>query len=152
MHAPGTETVSTWKAMAELKEQGVCKLAGQTCISLSPTIYQLIGQLVFPTLVYIIWWSYRRPPVFFLQVITRTFITPWFCLHNLNAVNQLEITPYLQRREIVEYCHKNGIVVEGYSPLTKGQKLIDQPLVEIAAKYMQTWYSSMERFCPVIFI
>jgi diketogulonate reductase-like aldo/keto reductase len=52
----------------------------------------------------------------------------------LPTVNQLEISPYLQRREIVEYCQKNGIVVEGYSPLTKGLKLNDKPLVEIAAK------------------
>jgi diketogulonate reductase-like aldo/keto reductase len=58
-----------------------------------------------------------------------------FYINILNLVNQLEISPYLQRKEITEYCQKNGIVVEGYSPLTKGLKLNDKPLVEIAAKY-----------------
>jgi diketogulonate reductase-like aldo/keto reductase len=57
-----------------------------------------------------------------------------FYINILNLVNQLEISPYLQRKEITEYCQKNGIVVEGYSPLTKGLKLNDKPLVEIAAK------------------
>jgi diketogulonate reductase-like aldo/keto reductase len=28
MHSPGTATVSTWKAIAKLKEQGVCKSIG----------------------------------------------------------------------------------------------------------------------------
>ncbi|KAI8930248.1 putative reductase [Entophlyctis helioformis] len=51
------------------------------------------------------------------------------------AVNQIEITPYLQRREIVDYCKSKGIVIQAYSPLTQGQKLNDPPLVGVAAKY-----------------
>ncbi|KAJ1564912.1 hypothetical protein HK096_005563, partial [Nowakowskiella sp. JEL0078] len=48
------------------------------------------------------------------------------------AVNQIEITPYLQRREIAEYCKSNNIVIQAYSPLTQGAKLKDPRLIKIA--------------------
>jgi len=44
------------------------------------------------------------------------------------AVNQIELTPFLQRRETRALCRKHGIVVEAYSPLTHGQRL-DHPVV-----------------------
>ncbi|KAJ3033677.1 hypothetical protein HDV00_005896 [Rhizophlyctis rosea] len=53
---------------------------------------------------------------------------------SLPDVNQFEVTPYLQRRELVNYCQQNGIVVEAYSPLTQAQKLDDPPLVQVAQK------------------
>jgi diketogulonate reductase-like aldo/keto reductase len=54
------------------------------------------------------------------------------------VVNQIEISPYLQRKELVEYCTLNNIVIEAYSPLTKGQKLSDPKLVEVATKLKVT--------------
>ena len=53
------------------------------------------------------------------------------------AVNQIEMSPYnyLQRKETLDLCHSTGIVIEAYSPLTKGKKLKDPRLVELAAKY-----------------
>jgi diketogulonate reductase-like aldo/keto reductase len=45
---------------------------------------------------------------------------------------------YLQRKEILNLCHSTGIVIEAYSPLTKGKKLNDPRLVELAAKYGKT--------------
>ncbi|KAJ3098232.1 hypothetical protein HDU97_004184 [Phlyctochytrium planicorne] len=51
------------------------------------------------------------------------------------AVNQIELHPYLQRKELVNFCKENGIVMEAYCPLTRGEKLNDPKLVEIAKRY-----------------
>ena len=49
------------------------------------------------------------------------------------AVNQIEVTPFLQRRETRELCARHGIVVEAYSPLTHGRRL-DHPVVKAVAQ------------------
>ncbi|VVT53267.1 uncharacterized protein SAPINGB_P003487 [Magnusiomyces paraingens] len=57
------------------------------------------------------------------------------------AVNQIEVHPWLQRESIAAYSQKLGLVVEAYSPLTRGKKLVeplDPHLVAIAAKYKKT--------------
>lgn len=41
----------------------------------------------------------------------------------LPAVNQIELSPFLQRRETVALCKELGIVLAAYSPLTRGQRL-----------------------------
>lgn len=56
----------------------------------------------------------------------------------LFAVNQIELSPYLTREEVAAYCKREGIVVETYSPLTKGVKLKDPTLVSIAEKFVDT--------------
>jgi diketogulonate reductase-like aldo/keto reductase len=50
------------------------------------------------------------------------------------AANQIELSPFLQRRETTALCKQHGIVVEAYSPLTRGERL-DHPVVrEIATE------------------
>jgi len=51
------------------------------------------------------------------------------------AVNQVEFTPYLYLKELKEYCDNKGIRLEAYSPLTRGRKLKDSKLMDIAKKY-----------------
>ena len=50
------------------------------------------------------------------------------------SVNQIELSPYnwASRRDVLDLCAANGVAVEAYSPLTKGRKLADPPLVAIA--------------------
>lgn len=50
----------------------------------------------------------------------------------LPAVNQIELSPFLQRADTVELCRKLGIAVEAYSPLTHGKRLDHPELRELA--------------------
>lgn len=36
------------------------------------------------------------------------------------AINQIEISPFFQRREIVDACREHNIALQAYSPLGKG--------------------------------
>ena len=54
--------------------------------------------------------------------------------NHIPVINQIELSPYLTRDEVVKYCQKEGIVVQAYSSLTKGQKLNDPVLIKIAQK------------------
>jgi len=62
-------------------------------------------------------------------------------------VNQIELHPYLSRDECVAYCEQEGIVVEAYSPLTKGQKLKDPLLVKMAERYSKSTAQLLIRWC-----
>jgi diketogulonate reductase-like aldo/keto reductase len=54
------------------------------------------------------------------------------------AVNQVEFHPYLYQRDLLNFCAGKGIVLEAYSPLTKGERLKDKNLVAIAKNYLTT--------------
>ena len=51
------------------------------------------------------------------------------------AVNQVELSPFLAQKPLIEFCRKHGIAVEAYSPLTKGHRLGDRRLKAVATKY-----------------
>jgi diketogulonate reductase-like aldo/keto reductase len=53
-------------------------------------------------------------------------------------VNQVELSPFLYQRELIDFCRRHGIVVEAYSPLTQGQKLDDERLLRVARKHNKT--------------
>ncbi|KAI8334685.1 Aldo/keto reductase [Chlamydoabsidia padenii] len=53
-------------------------------------------------------------------------------------VNQVEITPYLQRNDIAKFCQQNNILVEAYSPLTRGEKLQEKSLLALAEKHKKS--------------
>lgn len=54
------------------------------------------------------------------------------------VVNQVEFSPYLYLKDLLEFCRLNNIQLESYSPLTKGEKLNDPKLAKIASKYSKT--------------
>lgn len=62
----------------------------------------------------------------------------WSGLKYKPYVNQVELNPWLQRTELVDFCKNNGILVEAYSPLTQAHKLRDPQLVNLASKYDKT--------------
>jgi diketogulonate reductase-like aldo/keto reductase len=50
------------------------------------------------------------------------------------SVNQVELSPFLQQREVRALCDAHGIVVEAYSPLTKGTRLGHPIVVRVASE------------------
>ena len=54
------------------------------------------------------------------------------------AVNQVEFSPFLYQKDLLEFCRSNNIQVESYSPLTKGHMLDDARLSSIAQKYSKS--------------
>ncbi|WIA19346.1 hypothetical protein OEZ85_003977 [Tetradesmus obliquus] len=54
------------------------------------------------------------------------------------AVNQIELHPWLQWRELVQHCKGRGIVLQAYSPLAKASKLNDPTVAAIAQRRNKT--------------
>jgi methylglyoxal/glyoxal reductase len=64
------------------------------------------------------------------ELLAQTDIVP--------AVNQIELSPFIQRRPLVDYCRNRGIVVESYSTLSRGKRVTDERLAAIGKKYSKT--------------
>lgn len=54
------------------------------------------------------------------------------------AVNQVEFSPFLYQRDLLEFCAAHGIQLEAYSPLTRGQKFDDPSLAAIARAHARS--------------
>ncbi|MGP3910697.1 aldo/keto reductase [Nonomuraea sp. 10N515B] len=72
---------------------------------------------------------------FTVQTLTRLMdeaeITP--------SINQIELHPYLQQREMRAFHEANGILTEAWSPLGQGQGLLDDPALSVlSGKYGKT--------------
>ncbi|KAJ5099503.1 aldo-keto reductase [Penicillium argentinense] len=61
-------------------------------------------------------------------------------------VNQIELHPWCQQRTIDEYCKKNGIIVEAYSPIVRNNKAHDPTLVDVAKKYNKSTQQVLIRY------
>lgn len=56
----------------------------------------------------------------------------WDELTHKPVVNQIEISPWVMRQDLADYCKSVGLVVEAYAPLTHGYKMNDPTLKEIS--------------------
>ncbi|KAK9899647.1 Aldo/keto reductase [Cystobasidium minutum MCA 4210] len=74
----------------------------------------------------------------------------------LPAANQIELHPWCQQRDIVEYCRKNGIRIQAYCPLVRGERMLDPTLEAIAGQVRRTpaqvllRWSIQHDFVPVV--
>jgi diketogulonate reductase-like aldo/keto reductase len=71
------------------------------------------------------------------------------------AVDQVEFSPFQYRRALLQACEASGVVLEAYSPLTRGHDLRDRTVAAIADQHDRTpaqvllrW--AVQRGVPVI--
>ncbi|MCX8106669.1 MAG: aldo/keto reductase [Ignavibacterium album] len=63
------------------------------------------------------------------------------------AVNQVEFSPFLYQKELLEYCKSKNIEVEAYSPLARMKKKNNPVVNSIARKYNKTHAQILIRWC-----
>ena len=54
------------------------------------------------------------------------------------AVNQIEFSPWLYLKDVLQYCNQYNIQLQSYSPLTRGKKFNDPRLLKLCKKYDKT--------------
>ncbi len=62
------------------------------------------------------------------------------------AVNQVEFSPFLYQKDLLDFCRSCGIQLEAYSPLTRGKKLNHPTITSIADRYGKTAAQIMIRW------
>ena len=51
------------------------------------------------------------------------------------SVNQVEFSPFLYQKELLEFCHASHIIVEAYCPLTRATRLRHPQLIAVGKRY-----------------
>ncbi|MFX0010664.1 MAG: aldo/keto reductase [Candidatus Hermodarchaeota archaeon] len=59
-------------------------------------------------------------------------------LEVIPAVNQVEFSPFLYQKELMEYCKSKSIFLESYCPLTRTRKFNNPTLAAIGQKHSKT--------------
>jgi diketogulonate reductase-like aldo/keto reductase len=54
------------------------------------------------------------------------------------AVDQVQFSPFRYRRRLLEYCLEQGVVLEAYSPLARGEGVTHPTIVEMAERLGRT--------------
>jgi diketogulonate reductase-like aldo/keto reductase len=62
------------------------------------------------------------------------------------VINQVEFNPFLYRKELMDFCVSQGIVVESYAPLCRGRKLDNPVLGKIATRHQKSAAQVMIRW------
>jgi len=63
------------------------------------------------------------------------------------VVNQIKCSPYNFNPAMYKFCNENDIIMEAYSPLTRGAMLNDAKLESIAEKYNKSTAQVLLRWC-----
>lgn len=63
------------------------------------------------------------------------------------AIDQVEIHPFLQQRELRAFCGGRGIRVEAYAPLVKARRMDHPAIAAIARKHGRTPAQVLVRWC-----
>lgn len=72
--------------------------------------------------------NYTEP--FLEELMSYTHITP--------ALNQVEFTPWLYNKTLLNECRRLGIQLQSYSPLTRGEKFSDPVVQQLSRAYGKT--------------
>ncbi|MBL0691400.1 MAG: aldo/keto reductase [SAR324 cluster bacterium] len=54
------------------------------------------------------------------------------------VINQIEFSPFLYQKELLDFCSSHEIIVQAYTPLTRGKKLTHHVLQKIALYHHKT--------------
>jgi diketogulonate reductase-like aldo/keto reductase len=73
------------------------------------------------------------------QVISAASVPP--------VANQVQFSPFEYRRELLEACERNGVVLEAYSPLGTGRHLDNPAVREVAEAVERTPAQVLLRWC-----
>lgn len=60
---------------------------------------------------------------------------------------QIQLHPWTQQRETVDYCNKHGIVLQAFSPLGIGLKLQTPIVLNVAEKLGKSLTQVLIRYC-----
>lgn len=63
------------------------------------------------------------------------------------AVNQVEFSPFLYQKDLLDYCRENKIQIEAYSPLARMKKKDNVVVNNIAKKHNKTHAQVLIRWC-----
>jgi diketogulonate reductase-like aldo/keto reductase len=63
------------------------------------------------------------------------------------AVNQVEFSPFLYQKDLLDYCRANKIELEAYSPLARMKKKNNTVVNSIAKKFNKTHAQVLIRWC-----
>ncbi|HVM89289.1 MAG TPA: aldo/keto reductase [Puia sp.] len=63
------------------------------------------------------------------------------------AANQVEFTPYVFSKNLLDYCSKEQIQLQAYSPIARGHKNSDPKLLRLSEKYKRSPAQVMLRWC-----
>jgi diketogulonate reductase-like aldo/keto reductase len=54
------------------------------------------------------------------------------------SINQVELSPFLYQKELIDYCEKKKIKIMSYSPIMHGKLLDNKVILDIAKKHKKT--------------